>query len=64
MFIYLFITPLGLCCSGLSFVVIGGYALLWYTGFSLQWLLLLQSTGSRACMLQYLQLLGSRAQAK
>ena len=27
--------------------LVGGYSLLWYAGFSLQWLLLLQSTGSR-----------------
>ena len=34
----------------LSLVVVsGGYSSLWCTGFSLQWLLLLQSTGSR-CM--------------
>ena len=34
--------------SGLSLVAAGGgYSLLWCVGFSLQWLLLLQSTGSR-----------------
>ena len=33
-------------------------------GFSLQWLVLLRSTGSRAHGLQYLQLMGSRAQAQ
>ena len=33
---------------GLSLVVAsGGYSSLWRTGFSLQWLLLLRSTGSR-----------------
>ena len=30
-----------------SSAVSGGYSLLWCTGFSLRWLLLLQSTGSR-----------------
>ena len=43
--------------SRLSLVeVSGGYSLLWRTGFSLQWLLLLQSTGSRH--------VGSRVQAQ
>ena len=38
------------CCAGFSLVSeSGGYCLLPRTGFSLQWLLLLQSTGSR-CM--------------
>ena len=51
-FIYLFIY-LWLCCiffaaHGLSLVAVsGGYSALWCMGFSLQWLLLLQSTGSR-----------------
>ena len=46
---------------GLSLVVeSGGYSLLWCTGFSLRWLLLLQSTGSRhvgfsSCGLQVLE---------
>ena len=46
----------------------GGYSSLWCTGFSLQWLLLLQSTGSRrvgfsSCgmLAQQLWLAGSRA---
>ena len=40
-FIYLFLPRLGLhCCSGFSLVAVNG-------GFSLRWLLLLQSTGSR-----------------
>ena len=43
LFIYLF-----LAACGLSLVVAsGGYSLLWCTGFSLRWLLLLRSTGSR-----------------
>ena len=34
--------------AGFSLVAVsGGYSLLWCAGFSLQWLLLLQSTGSR-----------------
>ena len=32
---------------------------LWYMSFSLQWFLLLHSTGSRACRLQLVQLMGS-----
>ena len=50
-FIYLF--KFWLCwvfvaARGLSLVVAsGGYSSLWCTGFSSQWLLLLQSTGSR-----------------
>ena len=43
--------------SRLSLIeVSGGYSLLWRTGFSLQWLLLLQSIGSRHA--------GSRVQAQ
>ena len=49
----------------------GGYSSLRYAGFSSQWLLLLQSTGSRrtgfsSCgtRAQYLWLAGSRAQAQ
>ena len=35
-------------CTGFSLVVVSrGYFLLWCVGFSLQWLLLLRSTGSR-----------------
>ena len=58
-------------CAGLSLVAAsGGYSSLRCTGFSLQWLLLLQSTGSRhvgsvvvAHRLQQLWLTSSRAQA-
>ena len=51
-FIYLslFLAVLGLCCCahGLSLVAAsGGYSSLRCVGFSLRWLLLLQSTGSR-----------------
>ena len=52
---YLFVLAvLGLCCwSGFSLVAVsGGYCPLRCMGFSLQWLLLLQSTGSRTCGLQ------------
>ena len=42
LFIYLFMAALGLrCCAH------GGHSLLWCVGFSLRWLLLLRSTGSR-----------------
>ena len=46
---YLFLAVLGLrCYHGLSLVAVsGGYSSLWCTGFSLRWLLLLESTGSR-----------------
>ena len=43
----------GVCCFSL-----------WYASFSLEWLFLLQSTGSRAGRLQQLWLLGSRMQAQ
>ena len=36
----------------------------WCVRFSLQWLLLMQSSGSRVLRLQQLQILGSRAQAQ
>ena len=69
-FICLFMVVLGLhCFGGLSLVMASrGYSLR-SASFSLQWLLLLQSTGSRhtdfnQCSLQaaYLWLVGSRAQ--
>ena len=53
LFIVLFIYYFWLCwvfvaAHGLSLVAVsGGYSLLWCTSFSLRWLLLLQSTGSR-----------------
>ena len=44
---YLFLTALGLPCCGLSLVVVsGGYSSLQYLGFSLPWLLSVQSTSS------------------
>ena len=50
-FIYLFIfgcVGSSLLCEGFSLVAAsGGYSLLQCMGFSLQWLLLLQSTGPR-----------------
>ena len=74
LFIYLFLAVLGLLCCvwALSLVAgSGAYISLWCTGFSLQWLLLLWSTGSRhmgfsSCgtQAQYLWLKGSRAQAQ
>ena len=46
--------------AGFSLVVVsGGYFLLQCMGFSLQWLLLWQSTDSRARELQYLWHMGS-----
>ena len=54
LFIYLFLAALGLChwvfvaARGLSLVAASrGYSSLWCAGFSLWWLLLLRSTGSR-----------------
>ena len=52
-FIYFYLFYFWLCwvfinAHGLSLVAAsGGYSLLWCAGFSLRWLLLLQSTGSR-----------------
>ena len=45
----LFLAALGLRCCARAFSSCGeqGYSSLWCTGFSLQWLLLLRSTGSR-----------------
>ena len=52
-FLY-FLAVLGLLTARrLSLVAAGrGYSSLWYAGFSLQWLLLLLSTDSRALRLQ------------
>ena len=62
---FLVLAVLGLCCTSFSLVAgSGGYFPLKCMGFSLQWLLLLQSTGSRARGLQQLQLPGSTAQAQ
>ena len=49
LFIYSFLAVLGLCCCvGFPLVLVsGGYSSLRCTGFSLRWLLLLWSTGSR-----------------
>ena len=46
---YLFLAALGLRCRARAFSSCGerGYSSLWCTGFSLQWLLLLRSKGSR-----------------
>ena len=48
-FIYLFLAELGLLLgTDFSLVAVnGGYSSLWRAGFSLRWLFLLQSTGSR-----------------
>ena len=48
LFIYYWLCWVFVAMHGLSLVVAsGGYSLLWCAGFSLQWLLLLWSTGSR-----------------
>ena len=70
-FIYLWLRWVFVAVCGLSLVVAsGGYSSLRCTGFSLRWLLLLRSTGSRhagfsSCSLQAQQLwlVGSRALA-
>ena len=58
---YLILVLLGLrCCMGFSVVVASGdQSLVAGMGFSLQWLLLLQSTGSGLCRLRQLQHTGS-----
>ena len=48
LFIYFWLHWVFVAARGLSVVVVsGGYSSLWCAGFSLQWLLLLWSTGSR-----------------
>ena len=48
LFIYFWLCWVFVAAHRLSLVVAsGGYSLLWCMGFSLQWLLLLQGTGSR-----------------
>ena len=72
LFIYFWLHWVFVAARGLSLVAAsGGYSLLWCVGFSLQWLLLLRSTGSRCAdfsscgtWAQYLWLAGSRAQAQ
>ena len=47
-FIYFWLRWVFVAAHGLSLVAAsGGHSLLWCAGFSLRWLLLLQSTGSR-----------------
>ena len=64
-FVYLFMDVLGLCCrTGLSVVVASEcYSLVGVCELSLWWLLMLQSTGSRAGGLQKLQHVDSIAVA-
>ena len=61
-FYYLFLAVLDLHCCGLLSLVDEnrGYSLQ-CTGFSLQWLLSVQSTGSTVCGLLWLQHMGSEA---
>ena len=48
LFIYFWLHWVFVAVRGLSLVAAGGgYSSLWYAGFSLRWLLLLQSMGSR-----------------
>ena len=48
LFIYFWLRWVFIAVCGLSLVAVsGGYSSLWCTGFSLRWLLLLRSTGSR-----------------
>ena len=48
LFIYFWLSWVFVAARGLSLVVAsGGYSSLWCVGFSLRWLLLLWSTGSR-----------------
>jgi len=65
--IYFFLAVLGLCCHTWAFSSCSEQGLLsscgaWY--FSLWWLLLSQSVGSRVCRLQQLWLESSRAWAE
>ena len=72
LFIYFWLSQVFVAARGLSLVAVsGGYSLLWCAGFSLRWLLLLWSTGSKhagfsSCGMQAQQLwlTGSRAQAQ
>ena len=72
LFIYLWLSWIFVAVCGLSLVVVsGGYSSLWCMGVSLQWPLLLWSTGSRhagfsscGARAQQLWLAGSRAQAQ
>ena len=73
LFIYLFLAELGLRCCSRAFLQLRqtNYSSLWCKGFSLRWLLLLQSmrstcTGFSSCgsWAQQLWLKGSRAQAQ
>ena len=72
LFIYFWLHWVFVAAHSLSLVVAsGGYSSLWCTGFSLQWLLLLRSTGSRlagfsSCGMraQQLWLAGPRAQTQ
>ena len=72
LFIYFWLHWVFVAVRGLSLVAVsGGYSSLRCAGFSLQWLLLLQSTGCRragfsSCSIraQQLWLTGSRAQAQ
>ena len=60
LFIYFWLHWVFIAVRGLSLVTVsGGYSLLWCTGFSLRWLFLLRSMGSRCAGFSSC---GSRAQ--
>ena len=60
-FIYFWLRWVFIAAHGLSLVAAsGGYSSLWCTVFSLRWLLLLWSTGSRAHGLQYYLLIHTK----
>ena len=71
-YLFIWLRWVFIAVRGLSLVVAsGGYSSLWRAGFSLRWLLLLQSMGSRragfsSCGLRasVVVLVGSRAQAQ
>ena len=61
--IYLFLWWVFVAAQALLWFRRAGATLLWYTGFSLQWLLSLQSTGARACGFLQLRHVGSEVAA-
>ena len=66
LFMHLFLAELGLhCYMDFSIVAVSrAYSLAAVSGFSMRWLLLLQTTASRGCGLKRLRFPGSRAQAQ
>ena len=66
LFMHLFLAALGLhCYMDFSILAVSrAYSLAAVSGFSMRWLLLLQTTASRGCGLKRPQFPGSRAQAQ